>query len=325
MSKARWQEARDADLAELVGRVVDLKRAHGELKGLCPFHKERTPSFTVAPAKGFYHCFGCGAHGTAIDFVMAVYNLEFKAAVDHILGAPSSEDSDKRQASQPAPLVDRGDLDRETLEARERQVRIGKALAIWRSAQDPHGTAAEAYVRGRGYTWPIPASLRYHRAVWHPFAAENFPALVAGVQGPDRRFSGVWRIYLTADGDKAPVENAKLGLGAVAGGAVRLGPPARRLYVTEGIETALAVRQVDVGRIVWAALSTTGLRRLELPPMVRELVIVADRDPAGLEAASACAENHRADGVDVFVVDQVGGLDVPKGYDAADRLLEGAK
>lgn len=71
-----------ADILEVVGARVALKRAGSNYKGLCPFHGEKTPSFTVSPSKGFYHCFGCGVHGTAIGFLMAHDNLEFPEAVE---------------------------------------------------------------------------------------------------------------------------------------------------------------------------------------------------------------------------------------------------
>jgi len=71
-----------ADIVEVVGARVALKRAGSNYKGLCPFHGEKTPSFTVSPSKGFYHCFGCSAHGTAIGFLMAYDNLEFPEAVE---------------------------------------------------------------------------------------------------------------------------------------------------------------------------------------------------------------------------------------------------
>ena len=63
-------------LVEIVGRYVRLTKAGRDHKGLCPFHKEKTPSFHVVAEKGFYHCFGCGAHGTALDFVMGVEGLD---------------------------------------------------------------------------------------------------------------------------------------------------------------------------------------------------------------------------------------------------------
>jgi DNA primase len=73
------------DIAEVVGARVDLKPAgRGEYKGLCPFHDEKTPSFTVSSDKQFYHCFGCGAHGTAVGFLMENDGLEFPAAIDEL-------------------------------------------------------------------------------------------------------------------------------------------------------------------------------------------------------------------------------------------------
>src|SRR5690606_34786970 len=58
------------DIVEVVGSRVPLKRQGREYSARCPFHDERSPSFTVSPTKQFYHCFGCGAHGTAISFLM---------------------------------------------------------------------------------------------------------------------------------------------------------------------------------------------------------------------------------------------------------------
>ncbi len=57
-------------LVQVVARAVKLTRAGGEHKGLCPFHAEKDPSFTVNEGKQFFHCFGCGSHGSVIDFVM---------------------------------------------------------------------------------------------------------------------------------------------------------------------------------------------------------------------------------------------------------------
>jgi DNA primase len=71
-----------ADIVEVVGSRVSLKQAGREYKAVCPFHAEKTPSFTVSPGKGFYHCFGCGAHGTALGFLMEYDKLEFPEAVE---------------------------------------------------------------------------------------------------------------------------------------------------------------------------------------------------------------------------------------------------
>ncbi|MGE4369602.1 MAG: DNA primase [Burkholderiaceae bacterium] len=69
------------DVADIVGRYVTLRKGGANLLGLCPFHNEKSPSFTVSPTKQFYHCFGCGAHGTAITFLMEHTGASFPEAV----------------------------------------------------------------------------------------------------------------------------------------------------------------------------------------------------------------------------------------------------
>ncbi|KMZ12638.1 DNA primase [Candidatus Burkholderia humilis] len=69
------------DIVDVVGRYVQLKKGGANFMGLCPFHNEKSPSFTVSPTKQFYHCFGCGAHGTAIGFLMEHTGLTFPEAV----------------------------------------------------------------------------------------------------------------------------------------------------------------------------------------------------------------------------------------------------
>lgn len=71
-----------ADIQAVVDQRVPLKKAGRNYQACCPFHSEKTPSFTVAPDKQFYHCFGCQAHGNAIDFIMAFEGLEFPDAVE---------------------------------------------------------------------------------------------------------------------------------------------------------------------------------------------------------------------------------------------------
>ena len=73
-----------ADLVEVIGRSVKLVRKGREHQGLCPFHKEKTPSFTVNEEKGFYHCFGCQAHGSIFDFIMETEGVTFPEAVERL-------------------------------------------------------------------------------------------------------------------------------------------------------------------------------------------------------------------------------------------------
>lgn len=89
-----------ADLVELVGARVELKRRGREYVGLCPFHTESTASFSVIPHKGFYHCFGCGAHGNAIGWLMETEALSFREACER-LGA--RDYAARRDLPAPAP------------------------------------------------------------------------------------------------------------------------------------------------------------------------------------------------------------------------------
>jgi DNA primase len=92
-----------ADIVELIGSRVPLKKAGKEFKACCPFHGEKTPSFHVVPDKQFYHCFGCGVHGTAITFLMEHDHLSFVEAVEDLasrvgLEVPREEQPGARQA-----------------------------------------------------------------------------------------------------------------------------------------------------------------------------------------------------------------------------------
>ncbi len=97
------QEVLDrTDIEELVGRYVPLKRTGANLVGRCPFHSEKTPSFSVSPAKKMFFCFGCHAGGSAITFVQKIENLEFFDAVEYLanragLAMPRESDNDRRE------------------------------------------------------------------------------------------------------------------------------------------------------------------------------------------------------------------------------------
>ena len=99
-----------ADIVEVVGSRLQLKKAGREHKACCPFHNEKTPSFTVSPDKGFYHCFGCGAHGTALGFLMEHDHLEFVDAVEELASLYGMEvpreETPSAPASPSAPLYE---------------------------------------------------------------------------------------------------------------------------------------------------------------------------------------------------------------------------
>ncbi len=96
-----------ADIVDVIDKRVPLKKAGANYKACCPFHGEKTPSFTVSASKQFYHCFGCGAHGTAIDFLMEYDRLGFPEAVEELarslgLDVPREESSAQSQQRQRA-------------------------------------------------------------------------------------------------------------------------------------------------------------------------------------------------------------------------------
>ncbi len=127
-------------LAELIGRQVRLIRRGREFVGLCPFHQEKTPSFSVVEDKDFFHCFGCGAHGDAIGFVMRADHLDFLAAVEKLaatagLAVPQATPQERERAQRQKTLL-------EVLEAAAAFYENG----LW----SPAGRRARDYLTERG-------------------------------------------------------------------------------------------------------------------------------------------------------------------------------
>jgi DNA primase len=127
------------DLAELIGARVTLKKAGSNYKARCPFHDEKTPSFNVRPDKGFYHCFGCGAHGDAISFVREFDGLGFTDAVEELA----------RRAGLEVPY-DEG-VKQEIQQARTLTDALDFAAAFYHSAlAGPDAAFARDYLQQRG-------------------------------------------------------------------------------------------------------------------------------------------------------------------------------
>ena len=100
-----------ADIVELIGSRVPLKKQGKEFKACCPFHGEKTPSFTVVPDKQFYHCFGCGAHGTALGFLMDHDHLSFVEAIEDLaarvgLEVPREDNAARARRRRPMAVCD---------------------------------------------------------------------------------------------------------------------------------------------------------------------------------------------------------------------------
>ena len=155
------------DIVEIVGRSVDLKRAGTVSKGLCPFHGEKSPSFTVSPSRQTYHCFGCGVHGNAIGFLMEQHGMGFIDAVKDLA----------QQAGMTVPEDTRSPAEREqAVQHRQRQATLEEVLA--KAAENYRrqlkgSPRAIAYLKGRGLSGEIAAryGLGYAPEGWRGLAS----------------------------------------------------------------------------------------------------------------------------------------------------------
>lgn len=138
------------DIVDVVGKYVQLKKGGANFMGLCPFHNEKSPSFTVSPTKQFYHCFGCGAHGSAIGFLMEYSGQSYPDAVRELaqsVGLSVPEERDRlppaQRAEQQAKSVALSDAMTRATDFYRKQLR-GAPQAI-------------QYLKGRGLTGEIAA------------------------------------------------------------------------------------------------------------------------------------------------------------------------
>jgi DNA primase len=133
------------DIIEVVGRHVTLKKAGANFQGLCPFHNEKSPSFSVSPIKQFYHCFGCGAHGSAISFLMEHSGLTYVDAIEELA----------RSAGLTVPREERRPQD---LAKQQQAVALSEVMspaADWYKQQLKLNTRAIDYLKGRGLSGEI--------------------------------------------------------------------------------------------------------------------------------------------------------------------------
>src|ERR1700722_14622364 len=146
-----------ADIVEIIGLRVPLKKAGREYKACCPFHTEKTPSFWVSPDKQFYHCFGCAAHGTALGFLMAYDRLTFPEAIEELAERLGLEVPHEAAAAGSAPRRADDDLyalmgrvvsyysETLTRDARARQYLSARALEAPTIAQFAIGYARDSW------------------------------------------------------------------------------------------------------------------------------------------------------------------------------------
>ena len=133
------------DIVDVVGQHVKLKKAGANYQGLCPFHSEKSPSFSVSPTKQFYHCFGCGAHGSAISFLMEYSGLGYVDAIEDLA----------RSAGLDVPREERTANDVARAQQAMALSEVMSSAADWYRQQLKGNTRAVEYLKGRGLTGEI--------------------------------------------------------------------------------------------------------------------------------------------------------------------------
>lgn len=311
-----------ADIVDVVGRAVPLKKAGINYKGLCPFHGEKSPSFVVSPSRQTYHCFGCGAHGNAVGFLMEQGGLGFVEAVKELAG----------EMGVAVPEDDRSPAERErAAQARERQLTLtevlGKAEKHYRQQLKASPRAID-YLKRRGLSGEIAArfGLGYAPAGQHAlascFAKYDDPLLVEAGLVIHRQEEGEAERRYDRFRDRVmfPIRNPKGEVIGFGGRILDQGEPkylnspetpvfvkGRELYglyearsgirergcalVTEGYMDVVALAQLGFPNAV-ATLGTacTADHVAKLLRFTEQVVFAFDGDAAGRRAATRALE-----------------------------------
>ena len=308
--------------AETIAKALGGRKTGNGWIAQCPLHDDQTPSLSISAGRDGKVLVHCHAGCNQRDVFIAVLRNR------GLCGKHKRKD----------PVADKEDADADA-DARKRRA---FALAIWRACGPAEATLVQTCLAARGIDLPLPNALRFHAGLKHP-SGDIWPAMVALVtNGADTTPLAIHRTFLARDGSsKAPVDPQKMMLGPCRGGVVRLDdlrgagaadaadadpsgrPLATRsiiggvLMVGEGIETCLAAMQAT-GHPAWAALSTAGLRALDLPEDVRDVIVLADGDAAGEAAARDCSWRWKRQGRRVRIARP------PQGTDFNDMLMVGA-
>ena len=306
------------DIVEVIEHYVALKRAGKEFKACCPFHEEKTPSFTVVPDKQFYHCFGCGAHGTAVGFLMDYANMEFVEAVEELA----------RRAGRDVPREDGGEREpREVLEPVFTALEQANAYFQQQLRRHPQTSRAVEYLKGRGLSGEIAAEFQLGFAPpgWDGLLGElgvDEPARAALVRAGlliEREGGGLYDRF--RDRITFPIHDSRgrvVGFGAriIDSGepkylnspetpvfqkgrelygfrrARRAGRSPGRLLVVEGYMDVVALAQSGIDYAVatlGTAATETHVQRMFRA--VNDIVFCFDGDEAGRRAARRAVEN----------------------------------
>ena len=320
------------DIVDVIDRRVPLKKAGQNYQACCPFHQEKTPSFTVSPTKQFYHCFGCGAHGTAIGFLMEYEGLGFVEAVEVLaadlgLAVPREQGAPAR----PKPAADLYELMEQAARFYREQLKSSPRAIEYLQKRGLTGQIAARY--GLGY-----APARYE-ALSGAFADYRRPELVTlGLVIEDER----GRRDRFRDRIMFPIRNPKGQIVGFGGRVIDAGEPKylnspetplfskgseiyglfearaairekNRVLVTEGYMDTVALAQFGVNyAVATLGTATTPLHARVLLRHADQVYFCFDGDAAGRKAAWRALENTLealADGKEVFF------LFLPEGED----------
>ncbi len=303
------------DIVDLVDSYVPLKKAGANYAACCPFHNEKSPSFTVSPTKQFYHCFGCGAHGTAIGFVMEYQGLGFVDAVKELAG---------RAGMQVPESEGRSFNDEKPGQTRVLIEVMARAAQYYKDQLKASPRAIE-YCKKRGLTGEVAA--RYGIG-YAPDGWQNLQAVFPNYNADELKLAGLVieneagrRYDRFRDRLMIPIINPKGEIIAFGGRIIDQGEPkylnspetplfekGRELFglpqarqalrdtdtaiVTEGYMDVIALSQNGVGNAVATlGTATTATHVTKLLRQVDRIVFCFDGDNAGRKAAWRALEN----------------------------------
>jgi DNA primase len=299
------------DIVDLVDSYVPLKKAGANYAACCPFHNEKSPSFTVSPTKQFYHCFGCGAHGTAIGFVMEYQGIGFVDAI---------KDLASRAGMQVPESEGRSFADEKPGQTRALIEIMARATQYYKDQLKRSPKAIE-YCKKRGLTGEIAA--RYGMG-YAPDGWQNLQEIFPDYNGEELKLAGLVieneagrRYDRFRDRLMIPIINPKGDIIAFGGRVIDQGEPkylnspetplfekGRELFglpqarqslretntviVTEGYMDVIALAQNGVGNAVATlGTATTATHVQKLLRQVDRIVFCFDGDNAGRKAAGA--------------------------------------
>jgi DNA primase len=333
------------DIVEVIDRLVPLKKAGANYVACCPFHSEKTPSFSVSPTKQFYHCFGCGAHGTAIGFLMEHAGKSFPEAVEDLA----------RDAGLTVPRVERPGEKERREEAADLNGLLLTAARFYR-ARLKESPEAIAYLKGRGLTGEIAAHFGVGYA---PDAWQGLAAAFPNYDDPALEAAG---LVIAGDGDKRydrfrdrvmfPIHDSRGRVIGFGGRVIGSGEPkylnspetpvfskgrelyglylarnairdAEKVVVVEGYMDVVALAQHGVSyAVATLGTSTTAIHAQKLFRLTDTVVFCFDGDNAGRKAAWRALENtlpELADGKNALF------LFLPDGEDPDDYVRKRGK